>query len=135
GGGRAVKGSVRANESDVDGDPLNAILVSGPAHGSLALNADGSFTYTPDANYNGADSFSYKANDGSADSNVATVSISVGAVNNAPVAQNDVAATNEDTSLSGTVLANDSDDDGDARIAIPVASPARGTLATNAKGC
>ena len=77
------------NDTDVDGDALSAVLVSGPAHGSLTLNADGSFTYTPAANYNGPDSFTYKANDGQADSNVATVSINVGAVNDAPVAQND----------------------------------------------
>src|SRR5262249_31269611 len=70
-----VSGNVLANDSDADGDALNAILVSGPAHGSLSLNPDGSFTYTPNANYNGPDSFSYKANDGGADSNVATLSI------------------------------------------------------------
>jgi VCBS repeat-containing protein len=59
--------------------------VSGPAHGSLTLNADGSFTYTPDANYNGADSFTYKANDGVADSGAVTVSLTVDAVNDAPL--------------------------------------------------
>ena len=56
-----------ANDTDVDGDALTAVLVTGPAHGTLTLNADGSFTYTPDANYNGADSFTYSANDGTAD--------------------------------------------------------------------
>src|SRR5262249_56237002 len=61
-----VVGNVLSNDSDVDGDALSAALVSGPAHGSLTLNADGSFTYTPNANYNGPDSFSYKANDGTA---------------------------------------------------------------------
>ena len=65
---------------------LTAVLVSGPAHGTLTLNADGSFTYTPDANYNGTDSFTYKANDGTADSNVATVTLTVTAVNDAPAA-------------------------------------------------
>ena len=69
-----VAAGVLANDTDVDGDALTAVLVSGPAHGSLTLNADGSFTYTPSANYNGPDSFTYKANDGQADSNVATVS-------------------------------------------------------------
>ena len=59
-----------ANDTDADGDALTAILVTGPAHGTLALNADGSFIYTPAANYNGADSFTYKASDGSADSDV-----------------------------------------------------------------
>ena len=52
-------------------------MVSGPAHGTLTLNADGSFTYTPAANFNGTDSFTYRANDGSADCNVATVTITV----------------------------------------------------------
>jgi hypothetical protein len=174
---RRLAGNVLTNDTDVDGDALSAVLVSGPAHGSLTLNADGSFTYTPSrqlqrprqlhlqgqrrpgrqqrrhrldqrrgvndarwrrttrcghrghaadvaarvltndsrrrwrcperdagqrpgarqpdaqsdgsftytpaANYNGPDSFTYKANDGQADSNVATVSITVGAVNDA----------------------------------------------------
>ena len=122
------------NDTDVDGDALNAILVSGPAHGSLTLNADGSFTYTPDANYNGPDSFTYKANDGQADSNVATVSITVGAVNDAPVAQNDTTATTEDTPVVGNVLANDTDVDGDALTAILVSGPAHGSLTLNADG-
>ena len=77
-----------ANDTDVDGERADgASLVSGPAHGTLTLNADGSFTYTPAANYNGADSFTYKANDGTADSTVATVAITVAAVNDAPVAR------------------------------------------------
>ncbi len=66
-----------ANDSDADGDPLAAALVSGPAHGALTLNADGSFTYTPADAFAGTDSFTYKANDGQADSNLATVSIAV----------------------------------------------------------
>ncbi len=62
---------------DAEGDPLTAHLVGGPSHGTLTLSATGSFTYTPAANYNGPDSFTYKANDGTADSNIATVSITV----------------------------------------------------------
>src|SRR5207247_597176 len=77
---------VLANDSDVDGDVLTPVLVSGPSHGSLTLNADGSFTYTPSANYNGTDSFAYKANDGSLDSNVATVTITINPVQDPPVA-------------------------------------------------
>ena len=105
-----------------------------PAHGSLTLNADGSFTYTPAANYNGPDSFTYKANDGQADSNVATVSINVGAVNDAPVAQNDTAAATEDTPVAGNVLTNDTDVDGDALSAVLVSGPAHGSLTLNADG-
>ena len=59
----AVNG-VLGNDTDVDGDALRAVLVSGPAHGSLSLKADGTFSFTPDANWNGTDSFTYKTNDG-----------------------------------------------------------------------
>ncbi|WP_165614609.1 cadherin-like domain-containing protein, partial [Mycolicibacterium flavescens] len=67
-----------------EGDPLEAILVSGPANGTLTLNDDGSFTYTPDENFNGTDTFTYKVNDGTEDSDTATVTITVNAVNDAP---------------------------------------------------
>src|SRR5207237_643312 len=86
--------AVLANDSDVDGNPLTAILVSGTAHGTLALDADGGFTFTPAANYAGPDSFTYKANDGVTDSNVATVSLTINAVNDAPVAVADSYSTN-----------------------------------------
>ncbi|MBE7436701.1 MAG: DUF4082 domain-containing protein [Anaerolineales bacterium] len=65
------------NDTDPDSDSLNAIEVSGTTHGTLDLNADGSFTYTPYSGYSGDDTFTYKANDGYEDSNTATVSISV----------------------------------------------------------
>jgi len=63
--------------------PLTAVLVSGPAHGTLTLNPDGSFTYTPAENFCGEDSFTYKAYDGALYSNVATVRITVTCVNDA----------------------------------------------------
>src|SRR5204863_204233 len=75
---------VLANDSDLDGDSLNAILLSQPTHGSLTLSTNGSFSYVPAANYNGPDSFTYKANDGQADSGVATVSLTITGVNDAP---------------------------------------------------
>ncbi|MGC2780917.1 MAG: VCBS domain-containing protein, partial [Bradyrhizobium sp.] len=76
---------VLANDHDAEGDALSAILVNAPTHGTLALNQDGSFTYTPFADYNGVDSFTYKANDGLADSGTATVSITVTAMNDPAV--------------------------------------------------
>jgi VCBS repeat-containing protein len=78
------KSGLLNNDSDAEGDALTARLVSGPANGTLALNADGTLTYTPNADFNGTDSFTYVANDGTKDSNVATVTIAVGAVNDAP---------------------------------------------------
>ncbi|MCP4541270.1 MAG: DUF11 domain-containing protein [Chloroflexi bacterium] len=68
---------VLAGDSDANGDPLTTILDSGPTNGDLALNADGSFTYTPTTNYYGPDSFRYHATDGTHNSNSATVTLTV----------------------------------------------------------
>ena len=68
---------VLSNDTDADGDTLTAILASTVSHGTLTLNADGSFSYTPSARFNGTDSFTYKASDGVAQSNAATVTIMV----------------------------------------------------------
>ncbi len=72
------------NDSDPEGDPITAVKDTDPANGALTLNADGSFTYTPNANFNAFDTFTYHATDGSGDSNTATVTVTVGAVNDAP---------------------------------------------------
>jgi hypothetical protein len=76
-GNSGVGPGVLGNDSDADGDALTAVLVSGPTSGALVLNPNGSFTYTPNAGFFGSDSFTYKANDGLADSNVVTVTITV----------------------------------------------------------
>jgi VCBS repeat-containing protein len=89
---------ILANDTDIDGDALSAILVSGPSDGILALNTDGSFSYTPDADFNGADSFTYKVNDGTDDSNTATVNITVTSVNDAPEINLD---PNDDSGATG----------------------------------
>ena len=68
---------VMANDIDFVGYPLTAILVTGPAHGQLTLNSNGTFTYSPNAGFSGTDTFTYKANDGYLDSNVPTVTINV----------------------------------------------------------
>src|SRR5207247_1693545 len=75
---------VLGNDTDVDTDPLTAVVVTAPTHGTLTLAANGGVSYTPALNYNGPDSFTYKANDGTLNSNVATVTITVTAVNDAP---------------------------------------------------
>jgi VCBS repeat-containing protein len=132
-----LNGSVLGNDGATSGKALGATLVSGPAHGILSFNADGSFTYTPDADYNGPDSFTYRANDGTTTSGVATVNIGVAAANDAPVAHNDSYNVAEDGSLTvpaAGLLGNDSDVDGDALTAQLVSGPAHGTLTFNADG-
>src|SRR5213075_516918 len=120
-----------------DGDALNAILVSQPTHGVLTLNTNGGFTYLPAANYLGSDSFTYQANDGALNSGIATVTITVGGVNDAPVAVDDSYTTLEDTILNVPaigVLTNDTDVDGDTLSAILVSQPTHGVLTLNTNG-
>src|SRR5262249_47721424 len=102
---------VLGNDSDVDSPSLSAVLVTGPAHGTLTLNANGSFPHTPPTHHTAPDSFTYRASDGSLQSNTATVSITINPVNDAPVAQGESYSVNEDTTLTVAapgVLANDS---------------------------
>jgi VCBS repeat-containing protein len=130
---------VLGNDTDVDSPSLTAVLVSGPSNAlSFTLNANGSFNYTPNPNFNGTDSFTYQANDGSLNSNVATVTITVNAVNDAPVAANDNYSTNEDTNLTVAapgVLGNDSDVDSPSLTAVLVSGPSNAaSFALNPNG-
>ena len=73
--------NVKANDTDVDGDPLTTSVVTGPAKGAVSHNVDGSFTYTPTTNFTGTDTFTYRVSDGTATSAPATVTIAVTADN------------------------------------------------------
>ncbi|MFB9076699.1 Ig-like domain-containing protein [Flavobacterium procerum] len=128
---------VLGNDTDAEGDALTAVLVANPSHGTLTLNADGSFTYIHDGSETTTDSFTYKANDGTADGNTATVTITVTPVNDAPVAVDNSYTVAEGGTLSITapgVLGNDTDAEGDALTAVLVANPSHGTLTLNADG-
>lgn len=96
-------------DTDPEGDPLTAVLDTGPSNGTLTLNANGSFTYTPNTDFNGTDTFTYHANDGTNDSNVATVTITVNPLNDAPVAVDDFFVTQPETPVSITLEATDPD--------------------------
>ncbi len=129
---------VLVNDTDPEEDPLTAILVSGVSNGTLNLGSDGSFDYTPDPDFFGADSFTYKANDGYGDSNDATVTLTVNALPDAPVAVNDAYDASQDTTLivdaANGVLANDSDADNDPLTAELVSDVSNGTLNLNTDG-
>ncbi|MDB5351780.1 MAG: putative rane protein [Planctomycetota bacterium] len=128
---------VLVNDTDADGDPLTSQIVAQPAHGTVTLNPNGSFTYTPAANYNGPDAFTYQDSDGKALSNLATVNLTVTPVNDAPVANNDIYSTTTGTTLTITVpgvLSNDTDVDGDPLTAGAPSVPAHGTVTLNPNG-
>ncbi|MCX6244735.1 MAG: tandem-95 repeat protein, partial [Bacteroidetes bacterium] len=111
-----VSGSVTGNDYDVDGNlnPNGYSLVTGPAHGTVSFNSNGSFTYTPSLNYNGQDSFIYSVCDLGTPvyCDTAIVHITIPAVNDPPVANNDYATTPEDTPVTISILSNDIDVDG-----------------------
>jgi pentapeptide MXKDX repeat protein len=128
---------VLANDSDVDDTLLTTALVGPPAFGTLVLNADGSFTYVPNASFCGMDSYTYSVSDASGSTDMATVTINVACVNQAPVAVDDAYSMDEGGTLDVTapgVLGNDSDADGDALTAILVAGPLHGALTLNMDG-
>ncbi|MGV0644287.1 Ig-like domain-containing protein [Mycolicibacterium sp. XJ2546] len=121
------------NDIDVDGDDLSAHLINSPAHGSIELNGDGSFTYTPFENFHGLDSFTYGASDGNGGTATATVYVRVTPVNDAPVAGDDDVVTDEDTPVVIDVLGNDSDVDGDT-LAVTAAGAAGNGMVTVSSG-
>jgi VCBS repeat-containing protein len=111
--------------TDADDDALTYAIVAAPAHGSLSGIAP-NVTYTPTANYTGSDNFTFKANDGTADSAVSTVALTVTAVNDAPVAAAQSVTTMEDTAKS--IVLSGSDVDGDNVNFTVLTQPTKGTL-------
>lgn len=122
---------VLANDSSLGADP-KAVIVSGTANGTVILSANGSFSYTPSAQFNGSDSFSYKIVTDTLESNTATVNITVNPVNDPPAAVNDSVATPKNTLVVISVLANDTDVEGSPLTVSTVTVPANGTAVINA---
>jgi hypothetical protein len=108
----AVTIPVLVNDSDVDGDPLTVTSATAP-NGTVVINADGTLTYTPNPNFNGTDTITYTISDGNGGTSSATVAVTVNPVNDPPVASDDVLTTRFNEAVSGNVLDNDSDVDGD----------------------
>ena len=121
-----------ANDTDPDGDPLSITTATAP-NGTVVIHANGTITYTPKANFNGTDTITYTISDGNGGFSTAAIIVTVNAVNDAPVAVNDVARTNEDTPVTVAVLANDTDPDGDV-LTVTAASAPNGTVIVNPNG-
>jgi len=117
-----------ATATDVDGDTLTYSLVSEASHGTVTISANGTFVYTPAANYNGSDTFTFRANDGMADSNIGTVTLTVTPVNDAPVASNGSGTTSVDTPLIGAITATDVDNE--SLTYSVVSGPTHGSLSS-----
>ena len=130
----AEEGSIVLNllgaVSDVDGDALT-LSVANPQSGALLKNADGSYTYTPAANFNGEDGFAYTVSDGQLAAE-SFVRLTITAVNDASVAADDNAVLDEDGSVRLALLANDHDVDGDPLSVLIEGQPAHGAVVLNA---
>jgi FtsP/CotA-like multicopper oxidase with cupredoxin domain len=123
----------------LDATPCSNVTVAGslPAHGTLTLNPDGSFTYVPALNYQGPDSFRYTVSNGSLSSLATLVTISVNTVNHPPVAVNDtfsIVGGGTNTVAAPGVLLNDTDADGGTLTAVLDIQPSNATITLNANG-
>ena len=123
---------VLANDTDSDvNDVLVVTGVSGATGGTAAINADGTVRFTPALNFNGSGGFNYAISDGNGGTASSSVTVTVTAVNDAPVAGNDAATTSANTPVTLTVLTNDSDVDGGTLTVSAVTQPANGTVTTD----
>ena len=99
--------------SDLDGDSLSYSIVTPPQHGAVTLGGGNgpAYSYSPDDNYHGTDSFSYRGHDGAADSNTATISLTINSINDVPLAFDSSNTADEDSDASGTLQGSDIDGD------------------------
>ncbi|MFC1867172.1 Ig-like domain-containing protein [Thermodesulfobacteriota bacterium] len=126
-------GSIILTASDPDEDDLNYQVLTNPIHGILIGEAP-VLTYTPDLNYNGSDSFTFKANDGIEDSNIAAVTLTVRSVNDSPAAEDDTIATVAEAPIIvafSSLLGNDTDVEGSTLTIAGFTQPANGTVTDN----
>lgn len=122
---------VLANDDNIAGNSVSVELLSGTLSGSLNLNSDGSFNYSPNENFNGSDSFSYQLTFAGGTSQ-ASVNITILSVNDAPVVNDDTASTNENTPVTISPLENDSDPDGDS-LSVIINSVSSGSAVVSAE--
>lgn len=125
----SVSGSLTA--TDAEGDSLTYSIISNGALGTVTIvdYATGAFSYTPNVHISGTDTFTFKANDGRSDSNLATVTINITGSNDLPTAVNDTSRTNEDTTATIAVLDNDTDVDNDTLTISTVSQGNNGRVA------
>jgi gliding motility-associated-like protein len=129
-----LNANVGDNDTDLDGDVLTFTLVTDVTSGTLVLNEDGTFTYIPNEDFNGTDTFEYMVCDELGECDVATVIITILPVNDAPIANDDNFAGEEDDVIAGTVASNDFDQENDALVFNLLNPPSNGTVILNADG-
>ena len=130
----AVAGNVLANDTDPEGDPQTVTSNTNPSNGSVVVNANGAFIYTPDTGFTGTDTFTYTIADDQGATDTATVTVSVG-VDAPPLANDDTANVPINATVTIDVLANDTDPDGDdANLQVISAVASEGSVVINPDG-
>jgi hypothetical protein len=109
--GRYQPVTISLNGSDVDGDNLTYSIIDNPSYGSLQADGSATVIYTPNQDYNGEDTFTYKVNDGTVDSDAGTVTVTINAVNDVPTVEDVAVSTNEDVVLTVTLQGTDIEND------------------------
>ncbi|MDD9912760.1 MAG: Ig-like domain-containing protein [Alphaproteobacteria bacterium] len=127
---------VLKNDTDPESDPLSVTSTTSPSNGTIVVNASGTITYTPNTGYTGTDTFTYTISDGHGGTDTATVTVTIAAPpNTPPVANNDSVTAHCGDTVTISVLANDSDANGDTLTVTGIASaPSRGTASINSNG-
>ena len=123
---------ILANDSDVDNDTLTPSIDVTATNGVAVLNADNTITYTPNADYNGTDSITYSVSDGNGSTQTTSVNITINAINDAPVANDDAVSVDEDGQINIDVLINDSDAENDTLTPVIDVTSTNGAAVLNA---
>jgi hypothetical protein len=123
--------NVLANDVDIENDTLSVFSVGAPQNGAAIINPDNTISYSPNTDFSGTDSFTYDVSDGNGGTPSATVTITVSAVNDAPVASDDTAVASEDIPVVIAVLTNDVDVDS-SLVVVSVTPPTDGTASIDA---
>ena len=130
----AVSGNLFTNDEDFINPPVLVISNTDPANGTVVVNVDGTFTYTPNADFYGTDTFEYTIEDVDGDQDTGIVTITVNPVNDTPIAVADSNTTDEDTGVSGNLMSNDKNL-GDAEVNVVTnTNPANGTVVVQPDG-
>ena len=125
---------VLTDNTDVEGDALSVTGSTNGAHGAASCDAGGTCTYTPAADYSGADTFTYTVSDGNGGTDIGSVSVTVTALNDAPVADDDALTTTVDTAGEVDVLTGDVDVDGDELAVEAASDPEHGSVTCDPAG-
>lgn len=132
--GSSVIVNILANDTDIDSPTLSVTGLTTPAHGTVAINQNGTVTYTAGLGYTGPDSFEYTLSDGNGGTTTGTVNVTIFPVNTAPVANLDAITLNEDVATVIAVLSNDTDTENQALTVTSVGQPEHGTAVINQNG-